>query len=210
MRLSHLVLFTIFLLAFFVYPLYAWECDYGTVKAWVKLPNETEWREAIVRGVTLKVHEPFKVKVQVATKTKCHVDIELYDPGVTKVFEVVEGPSRNGEMIYNTNVPANWSKTYEWTVRPTGEWTEGWAPWNVEVFFMRTQDDGKKIDRTIIHAYISPEEWKGESEEIKENNQSDVNSPSQNEENGRLGISILVVIIVVILLLIVLVIWKFK
>ena len=28
---------------------------------------------------------------------------------------------------------------------------------------MKTQDDGEKIDKTIIHAYISPEEWKEEN-----------------------------------------------
>ena len=139
----------------------AWECEYGEAKAWVKLSNDTQWREAMVDGVTLKVREPFKVKVWVKTKTECYVDIELYDPGITKVFEVVEGPSKNGEMIYSDNCPANWTKTYEWTVRPTGEWTEGWAPLNILVQF--TQDPTgytNKIDKTIIHAYISSEEWK--------------------------------------------------
>ena len=172
MRLSHLVLFTIFLLAFFVYPLHAWECDYGEAKAWVKLPNETEWREAIVRGVTLKVHEPFKVKVQVATKTKCYIDVSLYIPGYTKVFEIIKGPSKIGygeDISWHSNY-SGLIKTYEWTVRPTGKWTGGWAPLNILIQF--TQDPTgytNKIDKTIIHAYISPEEWNGSSE----NNQNE-------------------------------------
>ena len=148
----------------------AWECGYGEAKAWVKLPDDSEWREALVDGVTLKIHEPFKVKAQITTKTKVHVlDIEIYDPGVTKVFEVIEGPSKNGESILKYDVPANWSKTYEWTVRPTGKWTEGWAPLNFGAVFMKTQDDYNGIDKTIIHAYISPEEWNGSSE----NNQNE-------------------------------------
>ena len=148
----------------------AWECEYGEAKAWVKLNNDTQWREAMVDGVTLKVHEPFKVKVWIKTKTECYADIELYDPGITKVFEVVEGPSKNGEMIYNNNCPANWTKTYEWIVRPTGEWTGAYGPLNIFVqFTIPNVGDYKKIDKTIIHAYISPEEWNGSSE----NNQNE-------------------------------------
>ena len=163
----------------FAYNAKAWECEYGTVNAWVKLSDDTQWREAMVDGVTLKIHEPFKVKVQVTTKTECHVDISLYVPGVTKVFEVVEGPSKIGfgEDIGEYDIPANWSKTYEWTVRPTGEWTEGWAPLNTNIQFTTSNiGDYKIIDKTIIHAYISPEEWK-ESENTNEGSQGSHGTP---------------------------------
>ncbi len=151
----------------------AWECEYGEAKAWVKLSNDTQWREAMVDGVTLKVHESFRVKVWVKTKVDVHaLDIELYDPGVTKVFEVVEGPSKNGEHILKYDVPEGWTKTYEWTVRPTGEWTEGWAPLNLFIQFTKNMNDYKKIDKTIIHAYISSEEWKeSENTNGEESNQ---------------------------------------
>jgi len=139
----------------------AWECEYGEAKAWVKLSNDTQWREAMVDGVTLKVHEPFKVKVWVKTKVDIYVvGIGLSSPGVTKVFEKLDGPSLIGDEILKYNIPANWTKTYEWIVRPTGEWTEGWAPLNFGVIFMKTQDDYKNIGKTVIHAYISSEEWK--------------------------------------------------
>jgi len=154
----------------FAYNAKAWECKYGEAKAWVKLSNDTEWREAMVDGVTLKVHEPFKVKVWVKTKADIYVvGIGLSSPGVTKVFEKLDGPSLIGDEILKYDVPANWTKTYEWTVRPTGKWTEGWAPLNFGVVFMKTQDDYKNIGKTVIHAYISPEEWNGSSE----NNQNE-------------------------------------
>ncbi len=162
----------LFMMGVFLFAMHvrAWECEYGTVNAWVKLSNDTQWREAMVDDVTLKVHEPFKVKVQITTKMKCHVSFELYDPGVTKVFEVVNGASKNGEDVDENNCPANWTKTYEWTVRPTGKWTEGWAPLN---FFIQFTDPNtgynEKIDKTIIHAYISPEEWEGEGNEENNN-----------------------------------------
>ena len=139
----------------------AWECAYGMVNAWVKLEGDTEWREATVDGVTLEVHEPFQVKVEITTKVGANVYSELYDPGVTKVYEVIEGPSKNGETIDNYDCPVGWTKTYEWTVRPTGEFKEGTAPWNIFVQFSKNYDDYLILDKTILHAYISPSEWQG-------------------------------------------------
>ena len=188
---------------FFLPLTYAWECEYGTAKAWVKLPGDTEWREALVDGVTLKVHEPFKVKVEVRTKTDMHIlDLGIYDPGVTKVFEVVEGPSKNGGHILKYDVPANWTRTYEWTVRPTGKWTEAYGPLNFGVTFMKSQDDYRVIDKTIIHAYISPKEWKGETSESEKS--SKPSTPSSKKTEGgeiNLWIWIGVVVIVIIVLL---------
>ena len=196
---------------------YAWECDYGEAKAWIKLPNETEWREAIVRGVTLKVHEPFKVKVWIKTKVDVYVvGIGLSSPGVTKVFEKLSGPSLIGDEILKYDVPANWSKTYEWTVRPTGKWTEGWAPLNFGVVFMKTQDDYKNIGKTVIHAYISPEEWKenekekGSEENVNKNEQignEEGNLTASGSRGSNLVLWIVLFIIIVILLIVIL---KFK
>jgi len=158
------------------------------------LSNEPQWREALVDGVTLKVHEPFKVKVWVKTKVDVHVlDMGLYDPGVTKVFEVVEGPSKNGEHILKYDVPEGWTKTYEWTVRTTGKWTEGLTTWNICITFMKTQDDYKGIDKTIIHAYISPNEWKEENGG-KNNNQNEESSHTPGFEFVALSIAVMLYI----------------
>lgn len=140
---------------------HAWECAYGMVNAWVKLEGDTEWREAPVEGATLKVHEPFEIKLKVTTKTDCHVDIEIYDPGVTKVYEVTKGPSKNGEAITHYGCPAGWTKMYEWTIRPTGEFTEGNAPLNTGVWFAKNSVDMCSAEGTLLHAYISPSEWQG-------------------------------------------------
>lgn len=139
----------------------AWECEYGKVHAWVKLQGDTEWREAMVDGITLKVHEPFQVKVEITTRIQTDVYFKLYDPGVTKVYETTEGPSKNEESICNYECPPGWTKTYEWTVRPTGDFKEGTAPWNIRVQFSRNYDDYLILDKTILHAYISPSEWQG-------------------------------------------------
>jgi len=185
----------------------AWECEYGEVNAWVKLQGDTEWREATVEGVTLKVHEPFKVKLEVTTKVKVHVGLTLYDPGITKVYEVIEGPSKNDEVIDNYNCPVGWTKTYEWTVRPTGEFKEGTAPWNVFVQFTKTMSDYDTIDKTILHAYISPSEWQG-SDGGDEGNGDDGSSISSTKDSlSMIGIGVVIAIIIAILIAIV---WKFK
>ena len=144
---------------------YAWECRHGEAYAWVKLAGDSEWREAVVRNVTLKVGEPFEVKIMVKTKIKCDVDISLYEPGLTKAYEVIEGPSENGEHITIYDCEKNWTKTYRWRLQSTQNWTEGYAPLNFNVWFMRGLNDFKHIEKTIIYAYISSEKWKGNGNE---------------------------------------------
>jgi sarcinarray family protein len=155
-----------FILSFivFVIPLsHAGECEYGTVKAWARTLDKDgkwgEWRNATVHE-TLKVHEPFQVMVKVTSKVDCiHLYVSLERPGSTKAYEVLEGPSKIMDYIRNHNVSAGWSKTYEWTLRPTGKWTDGMAALNVGSYFYT--GEMKIVDFTIIAAYICPEKWNG-------------------------------------------------
>jgi len=114
----------------------AWECEYGEVKAWVKLQGDKDWREAPVEGITLKVHEPFYVKVEVKTKTTCHVSINLLEIG-SPAFEVIEGNSKMGEMIREDDRPENWVEIYKWAICPNGKWTNGTAPLNIFTQFTK-------------------------------------------------------------------------
>ena len=155
---------TIFLLAIMIASnVEAGECEYGKVEAWARTLDENgewgEWRNATVHE-TLKVHEPFQVKVKVIAKVDCAlVDLSLERMGTIKAYEVVEGPSKIMDWIYNDNCSKGWSKTYQWTIRPTGNWTEGTAALNIRGAFY--QDGYKYVDFTIIAAYISSEEWEG-------------------------------------------------
>lgn len=140
---------------------YAWECRHGEAYAWVKLAGDSEWREAVVRNVTLKVNEPFEVKVTVKTKTKCHVDVELWEPGYTEAYSIVGGKKEYGSY----DCPPNWTKTYIWKVKPNGNWTGGYAPLNLFVQFTPSMSDLETIEKTIIYAYISSEKWEGNGNE---------------------------------------------
>lgn len=141
----------------------AWECEYGEAKAWVKLYGEKEWKEAIVKGITLKVKEPFEIKIFIRTKIDCWVAFELYEPGKTRAYEAIKGGEL--ERFYNTqDLPANWTNTYYFKVRPTGNWTRGTAPLNLFVQFTKSMEDYKTIHKTVIYAYISPEKWEVKKE----------------------------------------------
>jgi len=135
----------------------AGECEYGTAYAWVKTEGN-DWRNATVHE-TLKVHEPFEVKVKVTTKVNCPwFSIKIY--GYGNAYEVQSGPSKIGEWLDEDDLVAGTERTYQWTVRPTGKFTDGEAPLNVRAQFSTMEDD-KFVDFTIIAAYISSEEWEG-------------------------------------------------
>ena len=64
------------------------ENEYGIVKAWFNGENAT------VNGVQLKIGEPVEVKVEILSKINGDVSFKLNEPGVTKAFKVLNGPSK--------------------------------------------------------------------------------------------------------------------
>lgn len=154
-----------FFLIFLPYFSEGGECEYGVLKAWVKTLNENgewgEWENATVYK-TLKIHEPFKIKAEIKTKIEIPwFHLWLEEAGETRVYEVVEGESGigiYGKVISVNNVPEGWSNTYEWIIRPTGNWTNGIAPLNIKAQFSTMEDD-EFIEFTVIVAYIESEEW---------------------------------------------------
>ncbi|CAG1006164.1 hypothetical protein METP2_03729 [Methanosarcinales archaeon] len=131
------------------------ENEYGTVKAWFNGENAT------VGYVELKVGELAEVKVEVVSKINGHVFVELTEPGVTKAFDV-SGPSKQDESIDNYDITTGWSKTYTWTITPSGAWKNGNAPINIFVSFYNIEKDFQKpIQFTIANPYILDEQYTG-------------------------------------------------
>jgi len=161
--------FYLFIFIFFIItsPLsIAGECEYGSLRAWVKTLDENgnwnEWENSTVYK-TLKVHEPFKIKAKITTKKEISwLYLWLEEIGSSKIYEIVKGESDigiYGKIISVNNVPEGWSKIYEWIARPTGNWTNGIAPLNIKAQFSTMEDD-KFIEFTVIVAYIELEKWK--------------------------------------------------
>jgi len=130
------------------------ENEYGIGKAWLNGKNAT------VNGIQLKIGEPFEVKVELLSKIKGDVSFKLYEPGVTKAFKVLIGPSEIEKRIDIMNIESGWLKTYSWTIAPNGEWKGGNAPLNVIIQFNKGMIN-KQIDFTIANPYILDEQYSG-------------------------------------------------
>ncbi|HMB45801.1 MAG TPA: sarcinarray family MAST domain-containing protein [Candidatus Methanoperedens sp.] len=130
------------------------ENEYGIVRAWFNGENAT------VNGIQLKIGEPVEVKVEVISRIDGNSYLELNEPGVTKGFEVLEGPSKLEEMISNPKITNGWSNTYFWVLKPNGNWKNGNAPINVFVSFSK-KGNQKPIQFTIANPYILDEQYSG-------------------------------------------------
>ena len=131
------------------------ENEFGKVSAWY---ND---EPATVEGITLKINEPFTVKAIVESKITGNVYVEIYEPGITNAYKVIEGPSKIDEVIKNTKIESGWKTTYIWKLKPNGDWTNGNAPINLFVQFNQDYDDIRKVDFTIANPYILDEHYSG-------------------------------------------------
>ncbi|MFA4957728.1 MAG: sarcinarray family MAST domain-containing protein [Candidatus Methanoperedens sp.] len=130
------------------------ENEYGIVRAWFNEKNATAY------DVQLKIGEPAEVKVEVISKIKGDTSIKLKEPGVTRAFDVLDGPSDEEEWLTNMNIESGWSKTYTWTVAPNGAWKGGNAPLNIVVQFNKGMND-QTIRFTIANPNILDEQYSG-------------------------------------------------
>ena len=131
------------------------ENDFGVVYAW---SND---EPATVEGMVLKINEPFTVKVTIESKIDGKICVQLYEPGVTNAYEVIEGPSEIDDWIDNEKIESGWKTTYVWKLKPNGDWTNGNAPINLFVEFNQAYDDERKIDFTIANPHILDEQYSG-------------------------------------------------
>lgn len=131
------------------------EKNYGIVNAWFN------GEEATVENIQLKVGEPAEIKVELISKVDESINIKLINPLVTESYEVISGPSNLDEWIDIMNVESGWRKTYVWTIKPTGEWTNGNAPINLFVQFHKDINDDETVKFTIANPYILDEQYSG-------------------------------------------------
>ncbi|MDW7777364.1 MAG: sarcinarray family MAST domain-containing protein, partial [Methanosarcinales archaeon] len=130
------------------------ENEYGSVYAWFNDESAT------VEGYKLKVNEPFEVIIDIESKIDGNVYVQLYEPGVTTAYEVIDGPSKIEEWIDNPKIQSGWKKTYRWTLKPDGGWTGGNAPINIMVSFSK-EGTQQPIEFTIANPYILDEQYSG-------------------------------------------------
>ncbi|MCE8429628.1 MAG: sarcinarray family MAST domain-containing protein [Candidatus Methanoperedens sp.] len=130
------------------------ENEYGIVRAWFNGKNAT------VENIQLKIGEPSELKIEVTSKINGNVYIKIFEPGMTKAFDVINGPTKQDEGIDNLNIISGWTRTLTWTIAPNGAWKNGNAPINIFVEFSKIKND-KKIQFTIANPYILDERYSG-------------------------------------------------
>ncbi len=128
--------------------------EYGFANGWFN------GQEATVKNVKLKIGEPAEIKLTVTSNISGNVYVKLTNPLVTEPFQVITCPSVVGQTIPNSGVTMGWSKTYTWTLSPTGAWKNGNAPINALVSFSK-KGDQKPIEFTIANPYILDEQYTG-------------------------------------------------
>jgi len=138
--------------------------------------------------VGLKINEPVEIKVEVTSKVDLSfIGIELSEPGVTKSFDVISGPSDFGKYIIEDDIKSGWVKTYTWTICPNGNWTDGNAPINIFVQFTKEIGDTLKIQYSIANPHIFDEQYSGSSSSHVTTDPSSTNQ-SQSNSSPSFGI----------------------
>ena len=178
MNKINIKILTVLCVLVFLTPIgYAAENEYGNVIAWFN--NE----KATVEDISLKINEPFIVKIDIESNIDGNVYVQLYEPGVTTAYNVIKGPSEINEWIDNPKINSGWKKTYTWTLKPNGEWTLGKAPINIMVSFSK-EGTQLPIEFTIANPYILDEQYSGSTPKPTSDPKSTDQPPSSEGSPG--------------------------
>ncbi len=106
---------------------------------------------------TLKIDEPFSVRVDVTLYQESKLYIELTVIDKTH-FEFIDGPAdidRLTSHVFETNE----THTFEWTLKPTDAWAGGTIPINIHytIFMIDEYEPSVYSGFTIAYPYISNE-----------------------------------------------------
>lgn len=112
---------------------------------------------------TLKIGEPFKVKVEMTLNQTSTLFVQVCSLG-GNFFEVVDGPSEFEKTKYIKSLDPG-KYTFEWTIVPTDEWAGGSIPLNFwyQINLPGEDEPAIKGEFTIAYCTISNEHYEGET-----------------------------------------------
>ncbi|WP_445474976.1 sarcinarray family MAST domain-containing protein [Methanococcoides methylutens] len=124
---------------------------------------------------TLKVGEPFKVKVEFTVYQEYKVSGKLTEIESGN-FEVIDGPSEMDTYSVAYLNP-NESHTFEWTLKPTDGWVGGSLPLNFHYSIVEKYNPEPVVNDefTIVYPYISTEYYDGPATQPAEPPETDTN-----------------------------------
>jgi sarcinarray family protein len=182
---------------------FSWMQEDGTWHDWV---NSTKENEDILYNLSLKIGQPVKCKVNIVIHENCTISFYLYEPGITKAFDVIygvkheeslsidiEGNCVAGLYKYNVLNPGT-TIEYTWVLMPNNNWTNGHAPVNAFVQ-ANFKGDTVKGSTGFANPYILNEKWDGPSIDT-------MNGDFSNENNNNsTGFKIIIVVLAATLVL---------
>lgn len=130
---------------------------------------------------TLKIGEPFKVKVDMTLNQTSTLFVQVCSLG-GNFFEVVDGPSEFEKTKYIKSLDPG-KYTFEWTIVPTDEWAGGSIPLNFwyQINLPGEDEPAIKGEFTIAYCTISNGHYEGEtptSEQSESENQPTSKKPA--------------------------------
>ena len=136
---------------------------------------------------TLKIGEPFKVKVEMTLNQTSNLFVQVCSLG-GNFFEVVDGPSEFEKTKYIKSLDPG-KYTFEWTIVPTDEWAGGSIPLNFwyQINLPREDEPAIKGEFTIAYCTISNEHYQGEtptSEQSASETQTTLGQPASENSSS--------------------------
>lgn len=112
---------------------------------------------------TLQIGEPFKVKVDLKLNQTSILFLKVCSLRVGTPYEVIQGPSEFDKKLYFESLDPG-TYTFEWTLKPTGEWESGTMPVNIWYQIHNVGEDEPLVqgEFTVAYPYISKEYYEGE------------------------------------------------
>lgn len=117
---------------------------------------------------TLKIGEPFKVRIEMTLNQTSTVFVQVCSLG-GNFFEVIKGPSEFEETYYMQSLDPG-KHVFEWTLIPTGEWAGGSIPINFwyQINLVGEDEPAVKGEFTVAYCTISNEYYEGGETPVSE------------------------------------------
>lgn len=130
---------------------------YGSIDAYYNdelLPGKE------VAKPTIKIGEPFNVKVNLTLNQTSILFIKVCSLRVGTPYEVIKGPSEFDKKLYFESLDPG-TYTFEWTLKPTGEWESGTMPVNIwyQIHNVGEDEPLSQGEFTVAYPYISNEHY---------------------------------------------------
>lgn len=168
-------IFSLFIISLFTPYLAIAESPYGSMDVYF---NEKILPGKEMAKPSLKVGEPFKVKINLTVSQKSDVCVSL-SCAEKNSFEIINGPTLRIEEYSKVDVlEANSSKEYEWTVKPTERWKGGSLPLDIYYTIIAHGDSEPLVNGgfTVAYCTISNEYYEGEAPDSQEKPVSETKS----------------------------------